>query len=53
MYTKEERQDLITEKIISSVYLNHLKNGDRMPSENQLANSLNVSRAAVGRFMRL
>lgn len=47
MYSKEERQDIITEKIISSVYMNHLKNGDRMPSENQLSNTLNVSRAAV------
>ena len=47
MYSKEERQGLITEKIISSVYMNHLKNGDRMPSENQLSNALNVSRAAV------
>lgn len=47
MYSKEERQDIITERIISSVYMNHLKNGDRMPSENQLSNTLNVSRAAV------
>ena len=47
MYTKTERQQLITEKIISSVYSNHLKNGDRMPSENQLAAALDVSRVSV------
>ncbi len=47
MLSKTERQRLITEKIISSVYTNNLKNGDRMPSENQLANALNVSRVSV------
>ncbi len=47
MSSKTERQRLITEKIISSVYTNNLKNGDMMPSENQLANALNVSRVSV------
>lgn len=47
MYTKRERHDLIAERIISSVYMNHLKNGDKMPSENRLASALNVSRASV------
>ena len=47
MYTKRERHDLIAERIISSVYMNHLKNGDKMPSENRPASALNVSRASV------
>lgn len=46
-YSKTERQRLITEKIISSVYANRLKTGDKMPSENQLSQALNVPRASV------
>lgn len=47
MYSKKERHELITEKIITSVYTNHLKNGDKLMSENQLSRDLNVSRASV------
>ena len=47
MYSKKERHELITEKVITSVYANHLKYGDKLPSENQLSNALDVPRASI------
>ncbi len=45
--SKEDRYDLITGKILSMIYEGHMKNGDKMFSENQMAKRLGVSRAHI------
>ncbi len=45
--SKEERYELITDKILSIIYDGHMKKGDKMLSENQMAKKLGVSRAHV------
>ena len=45
--SKEDRYDLITGKILSMIYEGHMKNGDKMFSENQMSKRLGVSRAHI------
>ena len=45
--SKEERYELITDKILSMIYEGHIKSGDKIFSENQMAKKLGISRAHV------
>jgi len=45
--SKEERYDVIVDKILNMVYEGDIKNGDKMFSENQMAKKLGVSRAHI------